>query len=327
MADRDRFLTLDALRGVAAIGVMLYHSMPASPIAIRGGYLAVDLFFVLSGFVIALTYEERLRHGMTGREFLILRAIRLWPMLLVGAVLGIVLYRGHAGMIFLLPSPFSDTLYPSNPPLWSLLLEALAYLAFATFAYRAGNGALTLIAVCSGALMAGLWVLGAGRLHDFGAFWSTLPAGLARVGFSFTVGMLVCRWRKRDGLRREPDPRAWWLLAGLLAVMFFMPQSDGLGGLLAILLVFPALLWLATKWELPSAPLARWLGALSYPLYCIHMPILAATAAAGWPRPSTWAMLLAVSLLLDRWWDRPVRSWLANVRARLAPQTRIGIST
>ena len=105
MAERNRFVTLDALRGIAAIGVMLYHSMPDSPLVIPGGYLAVDLFFVLSGFVIALTYEDKLRDGMTPREFLALRAIRLWPMLLVGAGLGIALYGGHAGMLFSVAEP------------------------------------------------------------------------------------------------------------------------------------------------------------------------------------------------------------------------------
>lgn len=327
MAERNRFVTLDALRGVAAIGVMLYHSMPGSPLVIPGGYLAVDLFFVLSGFVIALTYEDRLREGMGPREFLTVRAIRLWPMLLAGAVLGIVFYGGHAGMLFLLPSPFSDTLYPSNPPLWSLLLETIAYFGFAMFAYRLRTGGVILLAVISGLTLAAFAVLGSGRLHDFGAFWSTMPEGLARVGFSFAAGMLIYRLRKRDGLRRSPDRRAWLLVAALAGVMFFMPRSGQLGGLLAILLVFPGLLWLASKWELPVPRIGVTLGALSYPLYCIHMPILTLASGYGLSRLLTWALLIAASLLLDRWWDRPARRWLTGLRARPASQTRIGIST
>ncbi|HEY7805736.1 MAG TPA: acyltransferase [Croceibacterium sp.] len=327
MAERNRFVTLDALRGIAAIGVMLYHSMPDSPLVIPGGYLAVDLFFVLSGFVIAFTYEHKLREGMTPREFLTLRAIRLWPMLLVGAGLGIALYGGQAGMLFLLPSPYSDTLYPSNPPLWSLMLEGIAYLGFATFAWRLRTGGLVVLAGVSAATLAGFAFIDSGRLHEFGAFWSSLPAGLARVAFSFTMGMLIYRVRRGDGLRHGPDKRAWSLVAGLLGVIFFMPDSGRTGGLLAILLVFPAMLWFASKWELPLPRAGLLLGAVSYPLYCIHVPILAATAASAVSRPVVWAILIPVSLMLDRWWDRPVRRWLLALRARSEAQTRIGIST
>ena len=327
MAERNRFVTLDALRGVAAIGVMLYHSMPASPLVIPGGYLAVDLFFVLSGFVIALTYEDKLREGMSAREFLTLRAIRLWPALLVGAIVAIALEHGHAGMLFLLPSPYSDTLYPSNPPLWSLLLEALGYLGFATFAHRWRTGSLALLAATCGIALAGFAAHDSGRLHEFGGFWSTLPAGLARLGYSFTAGMLVYRWRKAAGLGHQMDWRAWLLVIALAAVMFFMPNSGQTGGLLVIVAVFPGLLWFASRWDLPFPRAGLWLGALSYPLYCIHMPLLATGAAHGLPRPLVWLLLTGASLLLDRWWDRPVRRWLTGLRPRSAGQTRIGIST
>jgi hypothetical protein len=57
------------------------------------------------------------------------------------------------------------------------------------------------------------------------------------------------------------------------------------------------------------------------------MPILALTAAHGLPRPLVWAALIAASLMLDRYWDRPARGWLNKLRARAAAQTRIGIST
>jgi peptidoglycan/LPS O-acetylase OafA/YrhL len=264
---------------------------------------------------------------MGTREFLTRRAIRLWPMLLVGALLGIVLFEGHVGMLFLLPSPYSNTLYPANPPLWSLLLETLAYLAFAKFACRLRSRSLIVIAGLSGAALAEFALHDSGRLHEFGAFWSTLPAGLARVGFSFTTGMLVYRLRKRNGLQRNRDWRAWLLVGGLAGVMLFMPDSDQIGGLLAILVIFPALLWLASKWELPLPGIGQLLGALSYPLYCIHMPILALTASHGLARAGVWVMLIITGLMLDRWLDRPLRRWLINGRARSAAQTRIGIST
>jgi len=327
MAGSNRFATLDALRGVAAIGVMLFHSMPDSPLAIRGGYLAVDLFFGLSGFVIALTYEDRLRGGMGLREFLTLRAIRLWPMLVVGALLGMGLYQGSAGMLFLLPNPFSDTLYPSNPPLWSLLFEALAYLGFATFAYRLQLKGLLALLTGGGLALAAFALQGHALLQEFGGFWSTAPAGLARLCFSFTAGVVIYRLRQSQGLPRSRDRRAWLLAAAVSAVMLLITTTGSLAGLAAIFVIFPALIWLASKWELPSPRAGSLLGALSYPLYCIHMPILALTAAHGLPRPLVWAGLIAASLVLDRYWDRPARRWLHKLRAHSAAQTRIGIST
>jgi peptidoglycan/LPS O-acetylase OafA/YrhL len=211
--------------------------------------------------------------------------------------------------------------------LWSLLLEAMAYVGFAAFACRVSDRGLVAWAGVSGAALAGFCAYSSGQLHEFGGFWSTFPEGLARVSFSFTAGMLIYRRRKKDELRRGADRRAWLLLAVLLAVMLVMPGSAGSGGLLAILAIFPALVWFASKWDLPSGRAGSLLGELSYPLYCIHMPILALAAASGIARPLTWAALIGASLLLDRWWDRPARRWLAMLWKRSAPQTRIGIST
>jgi peptidoglycan/LPS O-acetylase OafA/YrhL len=322
MANRNRFTTLDALRGAAAIGIILYHSNPDSPLAVPGGYLAVDLFFVLSGFVIALNYEDRLRKGMEVREFLALRAIRLWPMLLVGALLGIALYGGHAGMIFLLPYPYAEGLYPSNPPLWSLLFEAVAYFGFAIIIHRLPNSGLAALLIVSGLALAGFVHFGDKPLFELGAFWNSVPAGLARLSVSFTAGMLICRLRRGQGLHHRASHYAWLLPAALLGVLLFARGETY--GLAAIFLFFPALVWFATKWDLPFPRLGNTLGALSYPLYCIHMPILALTAP---PRPIVWLALIVASLLLDRYLDRPMRGWLIKLLKPSASQTRIGIST
>jgi hypothetical protein len=164
------------------------------------------------------------------------------------------------------------------------------------------------------------------RLEEFGAFWSTVPAGLARLGFSFTAGVLIYRLRPARSLANAGDWRAWLLLAGLVGTLLAMPAS-GSAGLVTILAVFPAIVWFATRWELPQQRLANILGALSYPLYCIHVPILALAVALGPAMAFVWVMLVAASLLFDRYWDRPARRWLTGLRPRAAAQTRIGIST
>src|ERR1700761_6004380 len=76
---------LDGLRGVAAIAVMLHHFRPlTAPWLFAHGYLAVDLFFLLSGFVIAHAYDARFRKGLGVPAFLVIRLIRLWPMIAFG---------------------------------------------------------------------------------------------------------------------------------------------------------------------------------------------------------------------------------------------------
>lgn len=331
MADTNRFATLDALRGLAAIGVMLFHAFPTGPLAATGGYLAVDLFFMLSGFVIAHAWEERLRQGHGARAFLVARAIRLWPMLLLGALLAIALHGGHAGLLLLLPNPLSPTLlYPANPPFWSLLFEVLAYLLFARFGARMGTAGLALVAGASGVTLAAFALAGPAMLVDFGADWRTLGPGLARLGFAFPLGMLVYRLRARQGLAHHSDPRAWLLMAALAVVMMAVPWRGSTAapwGLAAILLAFPALLWLATCWDLPTPRITAWLGDMSYPLYCIHVPLLGLAATEGPVRP--WACLALVLLAwgLDHLWDRPARRKLTALAAGVRGQTRIGIST
>ena len=86
MDGNARFSTLDGLRGVAAIMVLLYHCDQMAP----RGYLGVDLFFTLSGFVIARAYGDRLASGMPVGRFVALRLVRLYPMYFVGGLLGIV---------------------------------------------------------------------------------------------------------------------------------------------------------------------------------------------------------------------------------------------
>lgn len=305
-----RFATLDALRGIAALAVMLRHTI-VGPLTLPGGYLGVDLFFGISGFVMALTYEERLRSGLSLGRFMALRCARLWPMLYVGAALGIALAQGWVGLLLLLPDPWSSgSLYPANSAFWSLFFEMIAYVGFALAAPRVGLRGLVALAVASGLALVGFALLSSSPLRFFGGYWALIPHGLARVCYSFTCGVLIYRLRERSGLPRTAATRAWLLPAAFLLIAALEPRLGPLAGLVAILVGFPWVLWLATRWEVPHVAVAEKLSDLSYPLYCIQLPILSAAVFYGVLSPPTWAALIALSLLLDRYWDRPMRRLL-----------------
>jgi len=155
---RARYDVLDGLRGVAAISVMLFHyTQDSFP---RNTDMAVDLFFILSGFVIAHSYGSRLQNSMSVLDYTGRRLIRLYPMYIAGIIIGIpVLFlvtkaglanyspKSILGNIFLncffLPdfngrtvlelngtTHFTGELFPLNPPSWSLFFELVASLTF-----------------------------------------------------------------------------------------------------------------------------------------------------------------------------------------------------
>jgi peptidoglycan/LPS O-acetylase OafA/YrhL len=214
-------------------------------------------------------------------------------------------------MLVLLPDPWSSgPLYPANGVFWSLLFEMIAYVAFALIAPRVGTLGLATLAAACGLTLVGLAVFGSYPVSDFGVDWNTISQGLARVGYSFTCGVLMYRLREMAGLPGILAGRAWLLPGAFVLLVVVEPALGSLAGLLSILVALPGLLWLATKWEVPQTHLAEVLSDLSYPLYCIQLPILSAAVFFGIPRFPTWCGLIALSLVLARYWDRPMRRTL-----------------
>ncbi|MBO6526256.1 acyltransferase [Erythrobacter sp.] len=317
-----RFATMDALRGVAAVCVMLFHAEASFALHMTGGFLAVDLFFCLSGFVIAHAYEQRLRNGFSTREFLLRRAVRLWPMLALGAVLGIMLHGGHAGMLFLLPNWKSPTLlFPANPPLWSLMFEMLAYFAFALLLYRLKAIMLLAIMAVSALVLINM-AFSPGRFADFGADWPSIAGGLARVGYGFTAGVLIYR---RQSIDRRHTGNGAWLPIGLAVVGFLtIGTADNNAAVVAALIGVPLIVAWTARIELPQRRSAAALGDLSYPLYCVHVPLIALAAGGGnLVIASACAAIAALSLALDRFCDRPARVWLLARVQQARPQAAV----
>lgn len=311
----QRFATLDGLRGVAALMVMFYHAAPFSPLAVPAGYLAVDMFFALSGLVIAHAYEGRLRGGLSPREFAWLRLARIYPMYLVGALLSAVLVGFRPASLLMIPDFSGHWLFPSNTPMWSLLFELIVNIGFGLVALRVGWRGITAILTLSGGWL--IWsALGpCGSLASCGMRdWIWL--GLPRTVFSFTLGVAMFRLMGRLAIPRRTTWLGWLLLPALAGALMFKPAAAVWWELACVFVIFPALLWLGARWELPRPGLALALGNLSYPLYCIHAPLLWAAGVAGLAMAPVCVALVGAAWALDRWVDRPARTALAGLVRR-----------
>ena len=188
------FHTLDGMRGVAAIAVALLHTPSFTQVpwfgakdALQCAFLGVDLFFVLSGFVIAHAYEQRLLAGMRLTTFLKLRAHRLAPLYILGLAMAVAQIAAsrlvHAnvwtpadlaivalGALVLVPVPIfglHQVLYLLNPATWTLTAEMLVNLFYALTARHLTTG--RLMGLCATAAAVLLWVAWRFQSIDLGS--------------------------------------------------------------------------------------------------------------------------------------------------------------
>jgi peptidoglycan/LPS O-acetylase OafA/YrhL len=292
---KERFLGLDALRGVAALAVVnLHFSFGKLP---YHGYLAVDVFFVLSGFVIAHAYESRLLNGFGLGRFALARSIRLYPLVWLGVALSVGLSlvlleigRGEAfGLVqilfalLLLPyvTGASADMYVVLSPTWSLFNELVVNVAYAATVRFLSNGVLLACCVVSGVALVAATLSHGSVL--FGPFKGTLLMGLVRTSFSFCVGILVYRFRG-SSFHTGPVVLVTCLAAAL--ALLSVPDLEKLNGAyeaLAVAVAIPCLIALTAHMKLDGlcASVAALLGDLSYPVYVIHWPMRGALLLTG----------------------------------------------
>jgi peptidoglycan/LPS O-acetylase OafA/YrhL len=298
-ADRQTFQALEMLRGVAALGVLLFHVLGivdqahgASGRALTHGYLAVDFFFMLSGFVMSAAYARRLAQGWALRDFLLRRLKRLYPVYGAALVMGVALQLAlaanahqpvsgaaagalvvvvaYAALFLPLLSSQDAEAFPLNGAAWSLSHELLANVTFGLFRRASACG---LVLTASAGAVGCVWLLVHGRCLEAGAMQDSYLPGLARVLFAFPVGVLLHRAYAAGRLARLPrlGPVA---LAAALAAPLALPLRHGGGDMLldgaCVFVGFPLLLALGAVSGASSATGAR-LGALSYPLYATHV--------------------------------------------------------
>ncbi|WP_184549357.1 acyltransferase family protein [Mucilaginibacter sp. FT3.2] len=290
---KQHFEILDGLRGVAALAVVVFHFtefiFPSYDVNFIGhGFLAVDFFFCLSGFVIAYAYDDRI--GKMGvLEFFKSRVIRLHPLVILGSVLGLIgflvdPFGGHpeaysigrlaliwVSSMLLIPFPAMQeryfNLFSFNAPAWSLFWEYVANIVYAFVLYRLARKYLVVLLFIAAAAL-GFVAFRANVLSGGWAgenFWE----GGARILYSFTAGLLVYRFNFII-----KNKLGFIGLAILLLSAFMMPHFkwNWLAELLVVLFYFPVIIALGAGATLSAGvkKICVFSGNLSYPLYMTH---------------------------------------------------------
>jgi len=328
----QRLDALDGIRGVAALVVVLYHIETTSFHTgwFRHGYLSVDLFFVLSGFVMARAYEPRFTNGMTFWQFARQRMIRLYPLIALGAVLGLaaasilkvpdLVAVAFLMQLFFIPFLWGEKdLFILNGVQWSLVFELLAnFLHVALFRWLTTPRLIWLVSASCIAL-----AITARHFFSVGIGWEPHNAwgAVPRVLFSYGAGLLLFRLYQRGSLPVASAP--WWLLASApLVIILAVGPFYWKGDMIAVL-SFPILVWLSIFVELPEsiAQIASFAGEISYPVYAIHEPLMRIAQSAIGNQPVSlrivcWAAfvvaLCLVAWLTSKFYDEPIRALLSK---------------
>lgn len=354
-----RLVALDGLRGLAALCVVAYHLTSPLGFAIApGGGLAVDLFFLLSGLVLARAYDARLAAGMNSGQFMRARLLRLYPLYALGLAISFL----HAATFVYQPGllteiaasfalgalylPTPQTLaydprymFPANISAWSLFFELMVNIVFAITALALSRGRLLLLMTAAGAGLAACAVFGGGV--EGGARWSGFHVGVLRVLFAFFTGVYIARCHLR-----APRAGTWQPIAGaaLLLAPMLVPAPSGwraLFDLAVMLLLWPLLVWWAAGIELKGTArrIATGLGETSYALYVLHLPLLnwamstmETSFGLGWgEQPPLFAVLfvpavLAIAIVAHHAYDAParraLRRWIGRRPGMLLASTR-----
>jgi peptidoglycan/LPS O-acetylase OafA/YrhL len=319
---------LDGLRGLAALVVVVWHT--GATRFIPGGYLAVDLFFVLSGFV--LSHAHGLRPS-GWRSFMLARAVRLYPLYLAGLALGALVALQHLSSdgrfwatlganSLLLPTPARWSTYlpfPMDTPAWSLFFEMLINAVwFAVLPVLSNRSLFAVLSVSAVGVVGIIALKGSIDVGDSGLDF--LPLGIVRASYSFFAGVACYRVWKSGG---NPQTLNWTAPLALIIVIA-APVPRALVDAVAVLAIFPALILVGASTRVPSqiSNAMAAVGAASYGIYTLHAPIIAWAGdmilhrEPQLPHPAYWIAAVAVPGMLmlgwiaDKYFDAPLRSTL-----------------
>ncbi|TCS02515.1 acyltransferase [Caulobacter sp. BK020] len=311
---KSHYVVLDGLRGVASLMVVVFHLFEAytggdpQKQIVNHGYLAVDFFFLLSGFVIAYAYDDRWAAGMSPWGFYKRRLVRLQPMIIMGSLIGAALVGFQHFSIFpkleaastwqivgvmllgclMIPlTPSAEIrgwteIYPLNGPAWSLFYEYVANILYATGLRKLSNRVLGVLVGLAALALVHLLVLGprgdviGGWALDAGG----VRIGLTRVLFPFLAGVLLMRLGRRIKIGGAFAVCSLLLVATLTLPRFGGTERLWVNGLyeaFCVIALFPLIVLIGAGEkgaDGPSIRIARFFGDLSYPLYITHYPLI-----------------------------------------------------
>ncbi|MDR0891400.1 MAG: acyltransferase [Mediterranea sp.] len=310
---KPHYHILDGLRGVAALTVVCFHLFEAYATShldqrINHGYLAVDFFFILSGFVVGYAYDDRWkRQKMTTWGFIKRRFIRLHPMVVMGAVIGAAMFYTQGCSVWdvskvsigallvatlinacLIPATPGveirglGEMYPLNGPSWSLFFEYIGNLLYVFLIRRLSTVALSIWVALAGCALAAFAIWG--PLGDLCVGFAINPVdttgGSLRLLFAFSAGLLLSRVFKPVKIRG-----AFWIGGIAFVALAAIPRIGGsehlwMNGIydsLCVLVAFPLIVFLGASGcttDKVSARVCQFLGDISYPLYMVHYPFI-----------------------------------------------------
>jgi len=310
---KNHFVILDGLRGVAALFVVVFHLFETYTLGdhfnqvLNHGYLLVDFFFMLSGFVIAYAYDDRWG-AMSQWDFYKRRLIRLQPMVILGSVIGAAFFYFQTSYYFYkvgltpvwslllvmiigclqLPLPrFMDVrgwdeLYPLNGPAWSLFYEYIGNILYASALRKLSNRSLGLLVLVAAGLLLQLTLFAneGSVIGGYSLDFKDVRIGMTRLLFPFFAGVLLMRLGYRIRVRH-----AFAVCSALLVIAISIPRLGGhqhvwINGLyeaLCVIVLFPLIIAMGAGGEVRegrSIRVARFFGVLSYPLYISHYPLI-----------------------------------------------------
>lgn len=312
---KPHYEILDGLRGVAALLVVLFHVFEVhshgdhSKQIINHGYLAVDFFFLLSGYVISYAYDDRWGK-MTLKDFFKRRIIRLHPMIIIGSIIGAILFyfQNSQGlgwgsihevpvwkMLLVMLIGFTlipvgkgldirgwSEMHPLNGPAWSLFYEYIANIVYALVLRRLSKIILAILVLVAAVVTIHYALTNTNG--DIIGGWSVdstqLRIGFTRLAFPFLAGMLLAKTAKLYYTKH-----AFLTASLLLVVLFSIPRLGGsenlwMNGLyecFCLIIMFPLIVWLGAGGKVngkKASKICKFLGDISYPIYITHFPIV-----------------------------------------------------
>lgn len=309
---RQRYILLDGLRGVAALMVLGYHLFEAVAFAAGAkeqnmfhGFLAVDFFLILSGFVMGCAYDDEWKNMSVG-DFFRKRIFRLHPMIIMGVAIGLAAFicQGRTNWngeiagwwqiaitallsILLIPSPTSldlrgnTEMFPLNGPHWSLFFEYIGNLLYALLLRKISTKTLKVIVSFNAAMLLAIGILGPDGNIAYG--WSSQPVnilgGFLRMWFDYPAGLLLARLFKEHKPRELNGP-VFICCATVLIALLCVPSLGILKlayEMMCVTIAFPIIIWTGARSQIKCKKgrnVVKLFGEMSYPLYAVHYPFI-----------------------------------------------------